>query len=865
MTATTSTAVRCSAPAVEHHREPFGIGEAAPRLSWRVHDAPAGWVQAGYEIEVADTDGGAPATTRVESAEQVLVPWPAAPLTSRARRTVRVRVRGAEGPPSPWSPPTVLETGLLDPADWTASVVAPDWDETPGTDRRPPLLRGAFRLRGPVARARLYASAHGLYEAEINGHPVGDHAMAPGWTSYHHRLRYQTHDVTALLREGDNAIGAWLGDGWYRGRLGFHGGTADLYGTEIGLLAQLEVVYADGGTETFGTGTAWRAAHGPILLSGIYDGESYDARAEQRGWSSPGFDDAGWQPVRTLPRDPATLAAPTGPPVRCTEEVRPVAVWTAPSGATLVDFGQNLVGRLRITVRGDAGRTVRLRHAEVLQDGELYTRPLRGAAATDAYTLRGDGAETWEPRFTFHGFRYAEITGWPGEVHPDDVTARVLHTDMARTGWFATSDPELDRLHDNVVWSMRGNFLDLPTDCPQRDERLGWTGDIQVFAPTASFLFDSAGMLASWLRDVADEQLPDGTVPVYVPVVPGGEWTSPAPPPVAVWGDVAVLTPWTLYERFGDRGLLRDQYASARAWVECVAGRAGAGRLWNTGMQLGDWLDPDAPPEDPAAAKSDRYLVATAYFARSAEVLARMAALVGEDRDHARYRDLSLEAAAAFAEAYLTDDGRTTDDAETSYALALVFGLVPEGLRQAAGDRLAEIVAAGGHHISTGFAGTPVISDALSSTGHDATAHALLAQRECPSWRYPVTQGATTVWERWDSLLPDGTVNPGEMTSFNHYALGAVADWLHRVVAGLSPAAPGYRTVLVRPRPGGGLTWARAVHDSPYGRIETAWRREGGRFTLDVVVPVGVTARVETPGGREEVVAHGRHRFTEPA
>ncbi|MEH0628404.1 family 78 glycoside hydrolase catalytic domain [Streptomyces stelliscabiei] len=700
-----------------------------------------------------------------------------------------------------------------------------------------------------MERARLYVTAHGLYELEINGRRVGDHTLAPGWTSYHHRLRYQTHDVTEHLRAGANAIGAWLADGWYRGRLGFGGGHADLYGDRVALLAQLEILHRDGTVTVIGTDTSWRAGHGPLLSSGLLDGETYDARAELPGWSNPGFDDAGWSPVDIVDRDPATLVAPTGPPVRCTEEIGPALVTALDGDRLLVDFGQNLVGRVRITVAGPAGHTVVIRHAEVLQDGELCVRPLRGAVSTDRYVLRGAGPETWEPRFTIHGFRYAEITGWRGGDPYRDVVARVHHTDMARTGWFACSDEQVNRLHENVVWSLRGNFVDIPTDCPQRDERLGWTGDIQVFAPTAAFLYDCHGMLASWLRDVAVEQHADGTVPWYVPEIPGGEQWTPARPG-AGWGDVVALTPWDLYQASGDTGLLAAQYESARRWVDLITELADESGLWNRGYQLGDWLDPFAPPEDPGAGRTDRYLIATAYYAWSLHHVAWTADVLGREGEQRHYEDLAWRVRRAFVDAYVLPGGRMTSDTQTAYAVALQFDLLPDAAaRAAAGRRLAELVEASGHTIQTGFIGTPRVAPALSATDHDETAYALLLQQECPSWLYALKHDATTIWERWDSMLPDGTVNPGEMTSFNHYALGAVAQWLHTRVAGLGASAPGYRDIVFRPRPGGGITWASAAHESPYGRVAIRWELRESELTVETTVPVGATARIEWPDG----------------
>ncbi|MFE6487630.1 family 78 glycoside hydrolase catalytic domain [Streptomyces sp. NPDC057757] len=845
----------------EHLRDGLGIGAAEPRLSWSLPDGHA--AQDAYELEL-DRAGVLHRTGRIPGADQVLVGWPGQPLTSRERVSVRVRVwTGGGTEPSPWSEAGTVEAGLLDADDWTAVPVGAAWEQDPDTDRRPARVRKDFTLASPVAHARLYVTAHGLYEAEINGRRVGDDALSPGWTVYRERLRYYTYDVTAHLVQGPNTIGAWLGDGWYRGRIGFDGGYRDLYGSDQSLIAQLEVRHTDGTTTVIATDPTWHAAESPIVFAGLYEGETFDARLQDPSWSTPhrAEESQTWTPVATATRDPRTLIAPAGAPVRATQEIHPVSVSTTSDGRHLLDFGQNLVGRLRITVDGPAGTTVTLRHAEILQDGELATRPLREAVSIDTYTLDDTGRQTWEPRFTLHGFRYAEITGWPGELTDGAVVARVHHTDMRRTGWFECSDPMINRLHDNVVWSMRGNFVDIPTDCPQRDERLGWTGDIQVFAPTASFLYDCAGMLDSWLTDVAVEQLPDGTVPWYVPVIPGGPQWTPIKPGAA-WGDVSTLTPWVLYQRFGDLELLRRHFPMGRAWVDLMERLAGDSRLWDTGHQLGDWLDPITPPDDPAGARTDRYLVATAYFAWSARHVEWSARELGDTEAAERYARLADEVAEAFRARYVLPDGRMTSDTPTAYSVALAFGLLAdEQGRQLAGDRLAELVLEDDARIATGFVGTPLICDALTGTGHVDVAYRLLTQTECPSWLYPITQGATTIWERWDSLRPDGTLNPGGMTSFNHYALGAVADWMHRVVAGLEPASPGYRTIGFRPRPGGGITWAKARHETPYGTAAISWEQTAAGLAVHVTVPSGCQGLVELPGHAPLAVGPGEHRL----
>ncbi len=836
---------------IEHLRpaDSLGVGFRQPRLSWQIVAAAQNWRQAAYEVEQQAADGSADdgqrlTTGRITSDRSVLVDWPFAPLGAREQVVLRVRVWGEDGSASDWSDPLVFETGLLDPADWSAHFITPDWDEDTSVANPAPYLRREFVVSGPVQSARLYITALGVYEAEINGARVGDHVLAPGWTAYDARLRYQTFDVTDLLQVGPNALGAVLGDGWFRGRIGFGGGRRNIWGERLALLAQLEITYSDGSVDRIVTDETWSAAIGPLLLNSIYDGETYDARRDLEGWSAAGFDDSAWRGVRSVAWNLETVVAPVGPPVRRTAEISPVAVMQSPTGGTLLDFGQNLVGRLRITVSGPAGQVITLRHAEVLEGGELGTRPLRLAEATDRYTLKGAGVEVWEPRFTFHGFRYVELDGWPGELNPADITAVVLHSDMERAGWFECSDPLLNRLHENVLWGMRGNFLDVPTDCPQRDERLGWTGDLQVFAPTACFLYDAGGFLQSWLADLAAEQRKaGGIVPLVVPNA------LDEPMATAAWSDAATIVPSVLYQRYGDSGILADQFESMKAWVDHVAALAGPRRLWDRGFQLGDWLDPTAPPDKPGQARADKRIVATAYFARSAELVGRAAEVLGRAEDAEHYLALATEIRAAFAHEYVTPAGRLMSDAETAYALAIEFDLLPTAeQRRTAGDRLAELVMEGGYRIRTGFVGTPLICDALAHTGHIDGAFRLLMQTECPSWLYPVTMGATTIWERWDSMLPDGSINGGEMTSFNHYALGAVGDWMQRTIGGLAPAEPGYRKLAIHPQPGGGLTHARASLQTPYGPAECAWTAADGSLEVTAVVPPNTSAVVTLPG-----------------
>jgi len=743
---------------------------------------------------------------------------------------------------------------------WQATMIAADADHDGA-----PLLRRRFALdadHGDVRSAVLRVTARGVVEAHLDGRPVSDDVLSPGWSSYEWRLRYRSHDVTAALAAGgEHVLGLALGNGWSRGRLGWSGRGA-FYGEDLGGYAQLEVEFADGHTQVVVTDTEWESHASAVTANDLYDGQSIDARRLDPAWATVDGGREGWGGVRALEFDPAVLTEHVGPPVRRQEVLPAKEVWTSPSGRTLVDFGQNLVGWLRFTVKGEAGTTITLRHAEVLEHGELGVRPLRSAKATDTFVLSG-GEDVFEPTFTFHGFRYAEVEGWPGELGAGDLEAVVVHSQLRRTGEFECSDDLVNQLHRNVVWGTKGNFVDVPTDCPQRDERLGWTGDLAAFAPTAVYLYDAKDFLRDWLRDLdAEQRAADGLVPFVIPdVLKFMEHPPEFPDPdsTAVWSDAAVWVPWALHQAHGDDELLAENYPAMAAHVDRVATLLSPTGLWDKGFQFGDWLDPDAPPEAPADAKADKGVVATACLYRSASTTADAARLLGRTEDATRFDELAQRVLAAFREHYVDADGRVTSDCATVYALAIEFGLLAGAQREWAGNRLAELAEQAGHRVSTGFAGTPFVTGALSSTGHLDVAYRLLLERECPSWLYPVTMGATTVWERWDSMLPDGSINPGEMTSFNHYALGAVADWMHRTVAGLAPLEPGYARSLVAPQPGGGLTWARGSLETPHGTLAVHWRLEEGDLAVDVTVPAGTTALLRLPGRPEEDLAAGEH------
>jgi alpha-L-rhamnosidase len=722
---------------------------------------------------------------------------------------------------------------------WQASFIAAPSFEPGSADAPAAYLRKEVEVHD-LRRATLHVTALGLIEAWINGVRVGDEQLAPGWTSYNHRLAVSSHDVTELLHDGANALGAVLGEGWAVGRVGWEGKRGVWAERPAGFL-QLEI--EDGhGSRVVGTDGSWRVGAGGVRANSLFDGERFDARLEPMGWCSPGFDDTAWGAASVVDKDLSVLVPCTWEPIRNVEEIAPRQILTTPAGRTVVDFGQNISGWVRLRVTGPAGTTVTMRHAETLIHHEIDFETNRGAAATDVYVLRGGGEEVWEPRFTFHGFRYVEVEGWPGELTTDDLTAVIVHSDMTRIGWFETSDPSLNQLHSNVVWSMRDNFVGVPTDCPQRDERAGWTGDINAFASTAAYLYDVRGVLGSWLQDLWAEQRSKGGVPFVVPDVRDG-----VSPPTALWGDVAVNLPWTLYQEFGDVGVLERQYPSIVAYVDQVEAQLDSRGLWSAGFQFGDWCDPDATPNNPAGGKTPPHFMASAFFVKTSAQAASVATILGRSEDAARFSALHDRVREAFRHEWVTPAGRLSSESQTAYSLAICHDIFDEPQLARAGDRLAELVAQAGYRIATGFAGTPLVAHALTRAGQLDVAYCLLMQAACPSFLYPVSMGATTIWERWDAIKPDGSLNSTGMTSLNHYALGAIADFLHRVVAGLHANAPGYASIRFAPRPGGGLTHASAAKDTPYGRASVSWRDADGERTVEVVVPDGVEAEVVLP------------------
>jgi len=746
-------------------------------------------------------------------------------------------------------------------AHWIASPVVGGARTIPPA----PWFRKAFSLSGPVRSARLMITALGLYDAEINGRPVGDHVFAPGWTDYKKRVQYQTYDVTALLQRGANVFGAVLGEGWYSGTIGW-GLCRQNYGDRPQWLARLEITLTDGSRTEIVTDPGWKTTTGPILENDFLMGESYDARLELGDWSRPGYDDKAWRPVLPAAEPKIEFTASEIPPVRRLGELRPKPLFPATGkrpDRLIFDLGQNFSGRARITLRAARGTTVTLRFAEILSaDGTMYTENLRGARATDHYTSKGGGKETWEPRFTFHGFRYVEVSGL-GPKDEIEVIGIVLHSDLKPTGRFACSHPLLNQLQKNIVWGQKSNFLEVPTDCPQRDERMGWTGDAQVFTRTAAFNMDVRNFFHKWIRDIRDAQNAAGAVPPVIPdVMLGMDEGGPA------WSDATVICPWTIYLCYGDRKILEDHYESMVRYLAFLGTQSLRHIRVHPDLDVwkgfGDWLALDGGGKVDGITPHD--LIGTAFYAHDAEILSRVAELLGKMEDARRFRALHKKIVAAFQRRFVTPDGLVAAGTQTAYVLALHFNLLPERQRPVAAKALARHVEERGFHLATGFVGTPYVLSVLEENGYLDTAYKLLEQETFPSWLFPVKNGATTIWERWDGWTPEKGPQDKGMNSYNHYAYGAVGAWMVATVAGLDldPEAPGYRHIIFRPRPGGSLTWAEAELETPHGKTAIRWEKTKAGLKLDLTVPSGTRATLRPPEGYGKIQAlrPGWHRLT---
>jgi len=848
----------------EYRSQLLGNDCPRPRFSWKLISAKRGTQQQAYQIQVAlsaDFSRLIWDTGRVQSGESIQIEYAGPALVSRTRYYYRAKVWNNKGLVSEWSRAEWWETAFLDAAEWQGSWIAPP--STASTAEFPPtaLLRKEFPVDRAISSARVYATAAGLYELSLNGERVGTDWLTPGWTSYLYRRQYQTYDVTEHLCRGDNAVGIQLADGWYSGRIGWEGANSH-YGGKRALLLELHIRYEDGSEERVCTNTSWKCSEGPVAFSGIYDGERYDARLEQPGWNRHGFAAGGWQQVEQADLPFSGLVAQENWPVRVTEVRSPENVIHTPAGETLLDMGQNMVGRVRLKLQLAAGTHVTLEHAEVLdREGNFYTGNLRSAKQLVEYTARGSGVAEYAPFFTFQGFRYVKITGLPevaDEVLLQGFTGEVMHSDMEPTGTFACSDERVNRLQKNIQWGQRGNFVDVPTDCPQRDERLGWTGDAQVFIRTAAFNYQVAPFFAKWLHDLKADQRSDGSVPFVIPNVLGdrtGDETATS----AAWGDAAVICPWVQYLCYGDRRLLSEQYESMKAWVDYIRRQGDNKFLWNTGFHFGDWLGLDAK-ENSYVGATPRDLIATSYYANAARILRDASEVLGKVQETRYYDDLLHAVKEAYRHEFITPAGRLAAPTQTAHVLALTFGLVEGADRERTARELNQLIVQNGYHLTTGFVGTPYLCLALSDHGYHDTAVRLLLQDSYPSWLYPVTQGATTIWEHWDGIKPDGSFWSDDMNSYNHYAYGAIGEWMYRYLAGLDMEEdePAYKRIRIHPRfAGGRLQSAAAGLESPYGLIESSWEERDGERLVQIRIPVNANARIILPGARLDELEEG--------
>jgi len=847
----------------EYRMNPLGIDVRKPRISWKIDSDRRVTMQKAYRIQVAgperDFSNCIWDTGIVESDQSIHVEYSGPELKSRTRYYYRVKVWDNYNRESEWSETAWWEMGLLETDEWKARWITPDANAIDPKSDPVFLFRKRFELTKDVASARIYATAAGVYEVYVNGERISDDLLAPGWTSYHNRIQYQTYDVTDRLQKGSNGIGIMLGDGWYRSGMGFENRLYK-YGERRAALLQLHVQYTDGSETVIVTDTSWKASTGPILYSNIYHGETYDARLEQKGWSHAEFNEEEWKPVEVYDLPLKQLVAQENVPTRVTETIRPISAFVTPSGDHVLDMGQNMVGRIRFTVNAPAGTRIVLKHAEVLdREGNIYFGNLRSAKQTVEYITKGEGEESYAPHFTFMGFRYVKVEGYPDQekgLPLDAFVGEVIHSDMEPTGEFECSNDMVNRLQSNIQWGQRGNFVDVPTDCPQRDERLGWTGDAQVFIRTALFNYQGGPFFTKWLRDLKAEQLPDGGVPFVIPSVVGGASS-------AAWGDAAVICPWTVYLCYGDTRLLAEQYESMKAWVEYIRAQGENEYLWNTGFHFGDWLALDAK-ENSYTGATPKDLIATAFYAYSTSLLIKAAKVLGKTEDVRVYEELHRHIVDAFRKEYITPAGRIAAPTQTAYVLALMFDLVEESVRARVAHDLNELIVENDYNLTTGFVGTPYLCHVLSDHGYHETAVRMLFKETYPGWLYSISKGATTIWEHWDSIKPDGSFWSDNMNSFNHYAYGAIGDWMYRKIAGLDmdETKPPYKRIRIQPLFAfNKLTYAKASHLSMYGMIESAWSVNNGRIEVRVRIPANTTAEIVLPGARANGLLEGNQEL----
>lgn len=812
----------------EYRENPIGLTDKAPRFSWKMESEEKDTLQTAYEIKVTDENGNVVWNSGKKASDQsVLIPYEGETLADEMLYKVEVSVADNHG--NVEAIEGTFETGIFDNTEFTAKMITSDF---PAEETACPVFGKTFAIDKKVKKARLYATAHGVYEVTLNGQTVGDYRMAPGWTSYHNRLQYQIYDVTEQLA-AENEIAITVGNGWYKGIFGFTC-EPNRYGTQAGAFLELHVEYEDGSKDVIATDETWSVKTGEIRYSEIYMGETIDTDAPEIAEGN----------VVVKDFDKAVLTAQENEPVRITEKIEGKELIVTPKGERLVDFGQIVTGVVEVHVKGEKGQKIVIRHAEVLdKDGNFYPETLRQAKSIDTFICNGE-EQIFRPHFTFHGFRYICVEGME-EFTADQFIACVTHSDMEKTGDFNCSNKKVNQLQSNITWGQRGNFLDIPTDCPQRDERLGWTGDAQVFSWTAAFNRNTALFYTKWMRDVAAESSLEKGVPHVVPDILG-QYSSSA------WSDVAVIVPWVVYQMYGDKGILEENWKCMHEWVDYIKNNCEENGLWQSGFQYGDWLALDKEESADRTGATDKYMIANAYYLYVTELVKKTAEVLGKDEEAKKYADLYETTLDAFQKEYYTETGRIVSETQTGAILSLYFDLAREKDRKRILNTLLTNIENHKNHLSTGFVGTPYICHALSENGAHEMAATLFMKEDYPSWLYAVNMGATTIWERWNSIKPDGTFDESGMNSLNHYAYGSVGDWMYRKVAGLSQLEPGYKKFQVKPMFVKGIEECGTEFESVYGKIVTNTSCKNGKIHVHVEVPANTTAVIVLPEKEEE-------------
>lgn len=840
----------------ENFVSPIGISTDKPRFSWKIRSDARSCAQCSYQIQLASDsifeniiwDSG-----RVAGDQSQLCEYRGEPLDADTRYYFRVRIEDNHREKSEWVE-SMFETGIFNANDFKANFIGSPLDKP--EDSCGLYFRHGFTVDGEIAHAKVYATALGMYDLHMNGSKVGDAYFAPGFLSYKKHLQVQAYDVTDAIRPGENVIGAIVGAGWYKGDLVW-ARKRNHYGSKNALFVQLHITYKDGHKQTVMTGEDWQTGLGPITFSELYHGETYDANLADPNWCNT-IEGGHYVKCDMVPFDKSVMCMQTGEFVREQEIVHPIAKIKTPAGETVFDFGQNMVGYVRVKVSGSKGDRVRLGFAEVLdKDGNFYTENMRVARNDIIYILSGEGEEVFHPHFTFQGFRYVRVIEFPGFAQSDNFEGVVLDSDMRTTGEFECSNELINRLVKNVSWGFKGNSVDVPTDCPQRDERLGWTGDAQVFIRTASFLRDTRAFYSKWLDDMACDQMDDGRIPNVVPdlINEGG---------ACGWGDAATICPWTQYLCYGDKRELKKNYPMMKKWVEYIHHVATKGVYWNTGFHFGDWLALDAK-EGSYFGATPNDLTATAYYAYSTLIMSKAAAVLGYSSESANYMRLHNDIVDYFKREFFTPNGRLSVPTQTAHVLALMFDLVPENAIQRTIDGLVKLIETNGNHLTTGFLGTPYLCYALSRYGRMDVAIKLLMREEYPSWLYAVKQGATTIWEHWDGIKPDGSFWSPDMNSYNHYAYGCILDWMVEVLAGINidDRITAYKRFTITPQLPNEWDSLKCSYNSLYGKIAISIARNGENLDITLTVPENTTC-VFKLGDCKKDFGSGTYEFSCP-